>query len=68
MWCIFFSCYKEEKPKTCAVCLCSKKLKCMHLCDECNYILKKYYLYPDCPYCFEIIEEPLKYISNPLTR
>ena len=68
MWCIFFSCcYKKTNPKKCTVCLCLKKLKCIHICEECNYIMKKYYHYPDCPYCLQIIEEPSKCITNPLT-
>jgi hypothetical protein len=56
MFKLLFGCKKKKNSTSCRICLCQKKLKCLHLCEECNYVIKKYYDYKDCPYCLEIID------------
>ena len=47
---------KKIKPAFCRICLFPKQLSCLHLCYECNFVLKKYYNYEDCPYCLDVME------------
>lgn len=53
-----YNCLLKTKivpSQQCRVCQRERKLKCGHLCEECIYILKKYFPYKGCPYCYELL-------------
>ena len=64
----FYFLFYKKKPliKTCKICFCEKRLSCVHLCNECMYIIKKYYPYDECPYCLDIFEPRVMLLKNPI--